>query len=394
MADQTVGPQTGETLRDRILQSGRDAVIKRLHTEAPLYRDANGVWIASRFEDVRTILLDHERFSSAAAGRFGSSGPMGAGFPLLTDDPPRHSVLRRLLAKAFTPAAIETLRPDIEQMARDLAASIPDGVEVDIVETMTTPLPVAVIAGMMGVPADRAADFKRWSMATLGLQDGMGQGARLETLTQLRAYFSDLVAQRRQAPAGDLISALTKVSDTNETLSDDQVVGFCILLMVAGNETTTNLLGNLLDHLAGAPEDWAAMRRDPALIDDAIEESLRVASPLQMIMRRTTQAVTLGGQTLGADEPVLAYLASANHDPLRWNDPAAFELAREPERHLAFGHGVHACIGAPLARIEAKAAMTALVDRFEILERGAERGQRIPGGVFFGYRSLPVVFRS
>jgi cytochrome P450 len=394
MADENIAPEAGASLRDRIMQAGRDAFIARLHAEAPLYKDASGFWIASRFEDVREILLDHARFSSAASGRFGASGPMGPGFPLLTDDPPRHSVLRRLLAKAFTPAAMETMRPEVERLARDLAAAIPEGAEVDIVEAMTTPLPVAVIAGMMGVPDDRAADFKRWSMATLGLQDGAGSADRLEMLTALRAYFSDLAAQRRRSPAGDLISAMTKVSDTSETLSDDQVVGFCILLMIAGNETTTNLLGNLLDRLADAPQDWAAMRQNPALIDAAIEESLRVDSPLQMIMRRTTQAVTLGGQTLAADEKVLVYLGSANHDPLRWADPANFDLARERDRHIAFGHGVHACIGAPLARIEAKAAMTALVERFETLARGSEQGQRFPGGILFGYRSLPVVFRS
>ena len=176
-------------LREGILKSGKDGFIAQLHEEWPLCKDTNGFWVASRFEDVREILLDHARFSSAAMGG-GASGAMGASFPLLTDDPPRHSVLRALLAKAFTPAAMEAMRPDIERLARDLAAAIPRGQEIDIVERMTSPLPVAVIAGMMGVPRDRAADFKRWSNAIMGIQDNPFEAGRLEMLMALRAYFA------------------------------------------------------------------------------------------------------------------------------------------------------------------------------------------------------------
>ena len=170
------------------------------------------------------------------------------------------------------------------------------------------------------------------------------------------------------------------------------MVGFCILLMIAGNETTTNLLGNLLNRIAARPEDWAALRADPGRIETAIEESLRVDSPAQMLIRRATEDVTLGGDTIGAGELVMVYLASANRDPAKWADPANFELARERDRHVAFGHGVHTCIGAPLARMEAKAAMEALVARFETVAPGAAPGRRLPGGMLFGFRSLPVVF--
>jgi cytochrome P450 len=380
------------SLREGIAAAGKDDFIARLHEELPLYKDAAGFWVASRFEDVRAILLDHERFSSSAMGGGGQGGPMGVSFPLLTDDPPRHSVLRGLLAKAFTPSAMEAMRPAIEQMAADLAAAIPTGREVDIVEMMTTPLPVAVIAGMMGVPAERAMDFKRWSNAIMGIQDNPFEGDRIKMLMELRGYFASLAAERRADPGDDLISALTKVKDTTETLSDDQVVGFCILLMIAGNETTTNLLGNLLNRLATDPDDWAAMRVDPGLIERAIEESLRVDSPAQMVMRRTREAVTIGEETIPAGDMVMVYLASANRDPGKWDDPANFELARERERHLAFGHGVHTCIGAPLARMEAKAAMGALVARFETIAPGADRGKRLPTGILFGFRELPVVF--
>ncbi|HXQ16089.1 MAG TPA: cytochrome P450 [Caulobacteraceae bacterium] len=376
------------SLREGIRALGRDAFIAELHEERPLYKDASGFWIASRFEDVRAILLDHEGFSSAAM----AGGPMGGGFPLLSDDPPRHSVLRGLLAKAFTPAAMDQMRPNIERMAADLAAAIPVGVEVDIVEKMTAPLPVAVIAGMMGVPAERAMDFKRWSNAIMGIQDNPFESGRLQMLMELRAYFADLAAERRAAPGDDLVSALTRVRETTETLTDEQVVGFCILLMIAGNETTTNLLGNLLSRLARAPEGWAALRAEPALIEAAIEESLRIDSPAQMIMRRATADVTIEGVAIGAGEAVMIYLASANRDPARWSDPANFDLVRERDRHVAFGHGVHTCIGAPLARMEAKAAMSALVARFSSIRLGETKGQRLAGGLLYGFRSLPVVF--
>ena len=375
------------SLRDGIRALGKDGFIAHLHEEAPLYKDTSGFWVASRFDDVRAILLDHARFSSAAMG----GAAMGAAFPLLTHDPPRHSVLRGLLASAFTPAAMEAMRPAIEQMAEDLAAAIPTGREVDIVAAMTAPLPVAVIAGMMGVPRERTADFKRWSNAIMGIQDNPFDAARFGAIAELRGYFAGLAAERRAEPGDDLISALTKVGDATETLSDAQVVGFCILLMIAGNETTTNLLGNLLSRLARAPENWLALRADPALIEQAIEESLRIDSPAQMVTRIATADVEIGAAKIARGDLVMVYLASANRDPGRWDDPANFDLKRERERHLAFGHGVHTCIGAPLARMEAKAAMGALVDRFATIGRGQGRGQRLPGGLLFGFRSLPIV---
>jgi len=384
------------SLREGLMSKGRDAFIALLHDEAPLFRDANGFWVASRFEDVRAILLDHGRFSSSAMGNVSSSsaqaGGLAFGFPLLTDDPPRHSVLRALLAKAFTPAAMEAMRPYVEQLARELAAAIPAGAAIDAVAAITSPLPVAVIARMMGVEANRAADFRRWSNALVDIQSGPVAPERIKAVMDLRAYFAGVAAERREKPGDDLISAMTRVRETSETLSDDQIVAFCILLMVAGNETTTNLLGNLLNRLAHEPARWEALRADPALIEGAIEESLRVDSPAQMVLRRATEDTEIGGTRIAAGDMVMVYLASANRDPAKWDDPANFELNRVRERHVAFGHGVHTCIGAPLARMEAKAAMNALVERFAAIAPGPERGERLAGGLLYGFRSLPVVF--
>ena len=374
------------SFNDGLRTQGKDRFIAQLHEGAPLFRDPNGFWVASRFEDVRAILLDHGRFSSSAMG----GGQLG--FPLLTDDPPRHSVLRALLAKAFTPASIEALRPDVEKLARDLVARIPEGREVDAVEAIAAPLPVTVIARMLGVPETEHKNFRRWSEAIVGAQNEPMSGERLQTFLELRAYFAQVCAERRGARGEDLISALTRVSETSETLSDAQVVGFAILLMLAGNETTTNLLGNLLDRLADQPEEWALLRRSPERVEAAIEESLRADSPAQFVMRRTREAVELGGVTIPGGELVFAYIAAANRDPGKWSDPAHFEVARERERHIAFGHGVHTCIGAPLARLEARAAMDALVERFGKLARGARPAQRTGPGVLFGFRSFPVIF--
>jgi cytochrome P450 len=387
MSDSEIDLRDGAiNLNDGLDSLGKDAFLARLHGEAPLFRQANGNWVASRFDDVRAILLDHARFSST---RWQGQGDWT--FPLLTDDPPRHSRLRGLLARAFTPSAMEAMRPAITQLARDLVAAIPPGVETDIVAALTTPLPVSVIAGMMGVPAERHGDFKRWSNAIVFLTYEQPDAEHVATMMELRSYFAGLAAERRAAPGDDLISALTKACDEGDMLTDEQVVGFCMLLMLAGNETTTNLLGNLLDRLADAPEDWAALRADPSRIEGAIEESLRVDCPAQLLLRRATEDVTVCGRTIRAGETVVVYLAACNRDPARWSDGAAFDVRREIGRHLAFGHGVHTCIGAPLARMEAKAAMEALVARFATLRRGPGSGERVPGELFFGFRDLPVV---
>lgn len=387
MPDGEFSLRDGEfNLNDGLAGLGKDAFLARLHGEAPVFRQANGNWVASRFDDVRTILLDPARFSSE-----GWHDASGVRFPLLNDDPPRHSQLRGLLAKAFTPAAMQGMRPAIAQMAYELVAAIPAGEEVDIVAALTTPLPVSVIAGMMGVPADRHADFKRWSDALVFLTYEPMDAEHAATLMQLQGYFAGLAAERRASPGDDLVSALTKARDAGDTLDDEQVVGLCMLLMLAGNETTTNLLGNLLDRLADAPAAWAALAADPTRIDCAIEELLRIDPPGQLILRRATEDVTISGRTIGAGENVVVYLAAGNRDPARWTDAADFEIGREIGRHLAFGHGVHTCIGAPLARMEAKAAMEALVARFATLRRGAGSGARVPGEIFFGFRDLPLV---
>jgi cytochrome P450 len=377
------------TFREGVRNQNREAFIDRLHAEAPLYRDESGFWVVSRFEDVREVLLDHARFSSRAMGGEGM-----VRLPLLTDDPPRHSSLRGLLSKAFTPARIAQMRPEVELLAAELVAAIEPGREVDVVEALAVPLPVTVIARMMGIPESERERWKRWSNAITGLQGGPLSQERASAVAELREFFLGVLAERRAAPGGDLVSALARAEEASVQLSDDDVVGFSLLLLVAGNETTTNLLGSLLLRLATEPERWAALRAEPALVPRAIEEALRLDSPAQLLMRRATQRTTLAGQEIGAGDMLLVYLGAANRDPSRFPDPRAFELEAERERHIAFGFGVHTCIGAPLARLEAEAAMKALLARFSTLRLGEGRVRRLPSGMLFGLRSLPLVFEA
>lgn len=378
--------------REGVRNLNRDAFIEQLHRQAPLYRDEDGFWVVSCFEDVREVLLDHARFSSRAMG--GGAGDAAGDFrlPLLTDDPPRHSSLRGLLSKAFSPTRIAQMRPEVSALAADLVAQIEPGSEVDIVAALTMPLPVTVIARMLGIPESDRERFKRWSNAITGLMDGPAATDRLQALGELRAYFLDVLAERRATPGSDLVSALARAEEAGVQLSDDDIVGFSILLLVAGNETTTNLLGSLLYRLAADPGQWTALRADPALAMRAIEEALRIDSPAQLIMRRAREDTTLAGQALAKGDLLLVYLGAANRDPARWDHPGVFDLAAEHERHMAFGFGVHTCIGAPLARLEAEAAMSALLTRFERVQPGEGRARRLPSVPLFGFRSLPLVF--
>ena len=376
------------SFREGVRNLNREAFIERLHAEAPLYRDADGFWVVSRFEDVREVLLDHAHFSSNAMG-----GGAGFSLPLLTDDPPRHSSLRGLLAKAFTPARIAQLRPEIEALAAQLVAALPSGSEVDAVAALTMPLPVTVIARMMGIPESDGERFKRWSNAITGVGGGPLSPERAQAVAELREFFLQVLADRRARPGGDLVSALARAEEASVQLSDEEIVGFSILLLIAGNETTTNLLGSLLNRLAEAPELWTALRGDRELMLRAIEEALRMDSPAQIIMRRARAGATLAGQAIAEGEMLLVYLGAANRDPARWDPPARFELEQERERHMAFGFGVHTCIGAPLARLEAEVAMAALLARFEHVAHGETRARRLPSGTLFGFRSLPLVFR-
>ncbi len=353
----------------------------------PIWRDEeSGSWILSRHDDVRAVLKNSEDYSSKAMGESGTQ------LPLLTDDPPRHTQLRGLVNKAFTTRMLKRIERSVEKIANELVANIEPGASTDIVKALTTPLPVAVISDMMGIPLDKADDFKRWSDALTGTLAGASIAEREAEIMEMGAYFASLIPDRRANPGEDLVSAVVNAEIDGEQLSDGDIIGFNILLLIAGNETTTNLLSNLLNILADQPETYEHLANHPELIDAAIEESLRFDGPVQFLRRKLTTDTEFHGQKLKAGEDVQVIMASANRDTAAYDAPEEFRLDRAKNHHHTFGFGIHFCIGAPLARLEAKHAMNALLTRFKHVERGDNKNERTPSALLRGFHHLHLKF--
>lgn len=337
-------------------------------------------WMVLRYADVQRVLTEHEAFSS----RFGD-------LSILNTDPPRHRKLRNLVAQAFTVRAVEALRPRIGQIVDDLLDAVSERGEMDVIGDLAVPLPVIVIAELLGVPIEDRQRFKAWSDAVV--TEGDAELGHQQAHDAMVDYFTLLLDERRREPRADLLSALLAARIDGEALDQHDVVQFCILLLVAGNETTTNLIGNAVICLDEHPEAAAELRADPSLAPSAVEEVLRYRSPILMMPRRTRVPVEIGGQAIPAGQTVMACIGSANRDPAQFPDPDRFLIRRAPNRHLAFGHGIHFCLGAPLARLEANVALPALLERFSGLrvDRDAHL-ERVRSDVIYGVRRLPVSF--
>jgi cytochrome P450 len=349
------------------------------------------VWNVFRHEDVRTVLSDHSRFSSRL-GRGG--GPES----LITSDPPRHTQLRGLVNRAFTPRAVAGLQPRIESLAAELLDRAGERGEMDLVADFAEPLPVLVIADMLGIPGQDRARFKRWSDLVVASSDVvlLGEAAKApegyhEAMQAMWAYFRDVIADRRARPGEDLISGLVAAQIDGQGLGEEDILNFCWLLLVAGNITTTNLIANAVLTLLEHPEALARLREDPGLLPGAVEEVLRYRSPVQAMFRTTTEEVRIGRHRIPAGETVVAWIGSANRDAARFHDPDRFDITRSPNPHIAFGHGIHTCLGAPLARLEANLALGALIRRFPRLRRsGAEPLEPVEGFILHGVKRLPL----
>jgi len=350
---------------------------------APVWRDEDsGAWVVTRHDDVRAVLKNSADFSSRAMGQGSLS------LPLLTDDPPRHTQLRKLVDRAFTVRMLRDMELWLAGLADDMVGALPEAEPVDIAQLLTIPLPVAVIARMMGIPGDRTEDFKRWSDALTGTLAGESMASRQSDIMEMAGFFAALIPERRKTPGPDLVSAVVNAEIDGERLTDQQIIGFNILLLIAGNETTTNLLGNLLNVLADQPETYQALRDDPGRIEAAVEEALRYDAPVQFLMRKATRDMTLHGQKISDGDLFLVVMGAANRDPDVYVRPDEFRLDRERNHHQTFGFGIHFCIGAPLARLEARMAMRALVSRFSRLERAPGRNERVPSLLLRGFNHL------
>ena len=326
--------------------------------------------LIARYADVVAVLHDHERFTVRRPEiPFRQRiDPFGGAPTILTADPPVHARLRRLVSKAFTPRRVRELEPRIREITSELLSRVSESTEVEAMATLANPLPVIVIAELLGVSAADHAQFKKWSndlVSSFGQDMAAGPSASgIAAKDELRRYLAEAIKQRSASPADDLISALIAARDESDALSENELLAFVVLLLLAGNETTTNLIGNGLLALCRHPDQQNRLRENRELIPNAIEEMLRYDPPVQMTVRIPTAATNVGGTNIPAGSLAFILLAAANRDPAHFPSPERFDVAREPNEHVSFGEGIHFCLGAPLARLEGAIAIESMLEKF------------------------------
>jgi cytochrome P450 len=382
----------------------------RLRAEAPVWRvtlrDRRTAWLVTRYEDVARVLKD-DTFAkdklNAMDPEQRAKTPWVPGFlkPLernmLDLDDPDHARLRALVSKAFTPRLIERLRGRIEALCEEFLDAMEGERDrkggTDLVADYALPLPVTVISELLGVPAEDHAKFHRWSNRLVSVSSGRDMLQALPAALSFVRYLRKLVERRRADPQGDLITALIRAEEAGDKLSEDELLAMAFLLLVAGHETTVNLIASgtlaLLEH----PEQTESLRRDASLVKPAVEELLRYTSPVEMATERYARKDTeIKDTTIPRGGLVLAVLGSANRDERHFEDPDALDLARDPNRHLAFGRGgVHHCLGAPLARMEGQIALNALLRRFPGARLAPEILRWRRGLFLRGLERLPLI---
>jgi cytochrome P450 len=358
------------------------------------------VALVARHADCSAVLRDHKQFSSVRPRNLEivQRGPFAGALTMLTSDPPIHTRLRRLVSRDFTPRRIAGLEPRMRAITDDLLEKAARRGSFDVMADLANVLPVMVIAELLGVPSENYEKFKSWSDSIVA--GGLGStpvGADLpaEFLTavgELRAYFSDEIEHRRRDPGPDLVSALVAARDDTEELGADELLAFILLILIAGNETTTNLIGNGLLALMRNPDQIDLLRREPGLLPNAIEEMLRYDGPVQGTVRFAPDGGNIAGVDVPAGAAIFLLLAAANHDPEKFPDPDRFDIRRDTGDHLGFGDGIHFCLGAPLARLEGAVAIGAVLKRFEHLKIAQPDARLAYKGSFFlrGLAALPL----
>jgi cytochrome P450 len=386
-----------------------------LRRTGPVARLRNpDLYVVTGYAEIVTALRNPEVFSSTVGYRAMATGHLRPGQDtsnmfgvdvnsmrmLISTDPPEHTRIRRLQSRAFTPRAIADLEPRLHEVCDELIADLlANGASgnADLVRDLASPFPLTVIAELLDVPAERRADFRRWSDALAGGLSGDVDVTELANVgLELFSFMSDVVQRRQADPGNDLISRLlvtTADDEDDDPLSFEEITLIAIMLLAAGNETTTNLLGNAFNAFATHPGEAERVWSDPSLVPNAIEEVLRRDSPVQCLLRGTTEPISLGGTDLPVDSIVLLSFAAANRDPAKFPDPDRFDVTRGAADHLAFGHGIHFCLGASLARNEARIALETLI------ATGTEIGVapdavRTTNLFLRGYTSFPFVSRA
>ena len=386
-------------------------VFRQLREEEPMHRSQilGGV-VLTRYADVKACLHDprlssdritpfvkHRRDREHAA-EIQALGRMLGLWAVFTD-PPKHTQLRGLMNAAFTTRAVERLRPRVEALVTELIEQVYDLGEMDLIRDFAWPLPITVIAEMLGVPREDRAALKAWSDelaafvgSALATSDKYERAAR--SSVKMRDYFRDLIGERRASPRDDLVSALVAAEGQHDTTNEEELVATAILLLFAGHETTTNLIGNGILSLLRHPAELRALSADPSLIVPAVEELLRYEGPTAAMVRIALEDVGLpSGGTIGRDDRVFLMINAANRDGRHFEEPERVNIRRDPNRHIAFGYGLHFCIGAPLARLETQIAIPALLRRLPKLTLTTDELRWLDSLVFRGVRSLPLTFR-
>ena len=372
-------------------------IYDQMRTQSPVFKAPPpfDMWMVFDYESVKRVISDHETFSSAV--------PAPDNW-FIFFDPPRHSKLRALISRAFTPKSIANLEPRVRELSRELLSkAVPRG-QMDLAEEYSVPLPMMVIAEMIGIPVAHWPRFRHWSDVILKLSYSLrgmekdeeaanaGSGFTAVSL-EMNDYLTEMIHQRRTTPRDDLLNRLIEAEVDGERLTQKDILGFFQLLIVGGQETTANLINNAVLCLADNPEQLRQLRSQPELIPSAIEEVLRFRSPFQWIMRTPKHDITLKGETIPARKLILALLGSANRDPKQFSRPDEFDMTRNPNPHLAFGHGIHSCIGAALSRMEARVALTDLLAQPRTLVlAGTEPWQPRKALHVHGPERLPVRF--
>ena len=387
----------------------------RLREEAPIHKNDLGFWVLARHEDCLAVLRDKrassdslnvatERMPEGFRTPIAEDDPIAAAMiemrPFLFRDPPDHTRLRALVVKAFTPKVVEALRARTQEVVDELLDAALAKDEVDLLDEFAYPLPVRVICDLLGVPLEDQDRFRGWSNALargldpdfLLTQEVIDERGR--AVLQFSQYFFELLAERRQHPGNDLLSRLVQVEDGGTVLSETELLSTCILLLVAGHETTVNLISGGTLALLRHPGQFERFRTDPSVTRSGVEEMLRYVSPVQLTGRALTEACEFGGVEFQKGDFAMLLLASGNRDPEQFEDPERFDVTRSPNNHLGFGFGIHHCLGAPLARMEAQVALTSLVSRAPQLALAVDDVTYTTNVVLRGMESLPVAMRA
>ncbi|WP_195574676.1 cytochrome P450 [Paenibacillus sp. 1001270B_150601_E10] len=353
------------------------------HTSPVHFLDQGEVWDLYRYEDVKEAFTNYAIFSSQ--GSENPKEPIDSS--ILRQDPPKHRQLRMLVSQAFTPRVIEGLAPKITSITHALLDEAEQARSIDALTSLASPLPITVIAEMLGVSIEDREQFRSWSDALVGTD----HEAYLKAQQEMTDYFNTIIEERRREPQDDLITNLVQARVEGESLSEIELIGFCILLLVAGNETTTNLINSSLLCIDSLPDVREALLADRSLIPGTLEEVFRYCSPVQQMFREVKQDVELSGQVLRAGQFVRMWIGSANHDETIFDQPDQFHMHRSPNPHLGLGSGIHYCLGAQLARLESRIMLEAILERFPHFHRDREIPlERTDSQMMFALKRLPI----